>query len=106
MRWLRCIAIFVLPLCLHALTSFSDHSFAEEQDERFLKGRLLVATPELEGTFFSQSVIYMIEHDQTGAFGLLVNRSLGILQIKPLFETLGFDAKGAEGEVLARIGGP
>ena len=79
---------------------------AEGPDERFLKGRLLVATPDLEGTYFSQSVIYMIDHDETGAFGLVINKSLGILQVKPLFEKLGFDAEDAEGEVLARIGGP
>ena len=39
-----------------------------------LKGRLLVATPTLEGPTFSRTVIYMIEHGANGALGVVLNR--------------------------------
>jgi putative transcriptional regulator len=39
-----------------------------------LKGHLLVATPELHGPVFSRSVILMIEHSDTGAAGVILNR--------------------------------
>lgn len=79
---------------------------AQSPNQEFLEGRLLVATESLADSFFSKTVIFMVEHDERGAFGLIVNRSLGVLGVKPMFETLGLDGSDAEGEVLARIGGP
>jgi len=41
---------------------------------KFIAGRLLIASPYLgDGNFF-RSVIYMIRHDEQGAFGLVLNR--------------------------------
>ena len=37
-------------------------------------GRLLVATPELAGPFFSQTVILLLHYDWTGAVGVVINR--------------------------------
>jgi putative transcriptional regulator len=39
-----------------------------------LKGRLLVATPELLAPIFRHSVILMLEHSDEGAAGVIVNR--------------------------------
>lgn len=39
-----------------------------------LKGRLLVATPTLEGAAFARTVIYMVEHTDDGALGVVINR--------------------------------
>ena len=38
------------------------------------KGRLLVATPPLADHHFDRSVIYMIEHHDDGALGVILNR--------------------------------
>jgi len=38
------------------------------------KGRLLVATPPLEDPNFDRTVIYMLEHHDDGALGVVVNR--------------------------------
>lgn len=38
------------------------------------KGRLLVATPVLDDPNFTRTVIYMIEHHDDGALGLVLNR--------------------------------
>lgn len=40
------------------------------------KGRLLVATPPLEDPNFDRTVIYVIEHHDEGALGLVLNRPL------------------------------
>ncbi|WP_166356007.1 YqgE/AlgH family protein [Phytoactinopolyspora limicola] len=42
--------------------------------EARLVGRLLVATPQLRGSTFENSVILMLSHDGDGALGVIVNR--------------------------------
>ena len=44
------------------------------------KGRLLVATPPLEEATFDRTVIFMLEHQDDGAIGVVINR--------PSFESL------------------
>jgi putative transcriptional regulator len=95
-----------LLAALALLTLAAVPGVGEDEGGDFLVGRLLVATPQLEGSFFDQTVIYLVEHNAEGAFGLIVNRPLGDIGVKPLFERMGLDASDAEGRVLARIGGP
>ena len=38
------------------------------------KGRLLLATPPLEDPNFDRTVIYVLEHHDEGALGLVINR--------------------------------
>ena len=38
------------------------------------KGRLLVATPPLEDPNFDRTVVYMLEHHDEGAIGVVINR--------------------------------
>ena len=38
------------------------------------KGRLLVATPPLEDPNFDRTVIYILEHHDEGALGVVLNR--------------------------------
>jgi putative transcriptional regulator len=38
------------------------------------KGRLLVATPPLEDDNFDRTVVFMLEHQQEGAIGVVINR--------------------------------
>ncbi len=44
----------------------------------YTKGRLLVATPPLDDPNFDRTVVYMIEHDDEGAVGVVLNRPSGI----------------------------
>jgi putative transcriptional regulator len=88
------------------LLSLSAESVADGRASEFLIGRLLVATPKLSDSFFGKTVIYMVEHNDDGAFGLIVNRPLGSVGVKDLFERMGLDALDAEGVVAAGIGGP
>ncbi len=42
----------------------------------FHTGRLLVATPSVEGDVFHRSVILMLHHDEAGAQGVVLNKPL------------------------------
>lgn len=39
-----------------------------------LAGRLLVALPELDDPNFCRSVVYLLDHDRSGAVGVVINR--------------------------------
>ncbi len=44
-----------------------------------LKGHFLIATPALNGSYFHHSVIYLCEHDDKGAMGLVINQPADIM---------------------------
>jgi putative transcriptional regulator len=44
---------------------------------KFLKGQLLLDSGQLGGSFFQRTVVLICQHDDEGAFGLVLNRSLG-----------------------------
>lgn len=69
-------------------------------------GQLLVATPEMPDPRFAQTVIYMIEHDASGAMGVVINQTLGEIPIGKLLDGLGLDGDGARGSVRLHRGGP
>ncbi|MCG9720616.1 YqgE/AlgH family protein [Shewanella sp. Isolate7] len=43
-----------------------------------LQNHLLIAMPSLKDTFFERSVIYLCEHNEQGAMGLMINRPIGV----------------------------
>ncbi|THF73156.1 MAG: hypothetical protein E8F57_00005, partial [Methylophaga nitratireducenticrescens] len=40
----------------------------------YLKHHFLIAMPTLIDSFFYHSVVYLCEHDEDGAMGLIINR--------------------------------
>lgn len=38
------------------------------------KGKILISTPDISGDIFSRSVVLIIDHNEDGAFGLILNR--------------------------------
>lgn len=50
-------------------------------DKKFisLKGQLLLDGGKLQGSFFHQTVVLICQHDEEGAFGLVINRPAGDL---------------------------
>ena len=89
-----CAALVGLPFPLTA------------QESRHLAGQLLVATPELGDPNFSHTVIYMVEHDEKGAMGLVVNRPLAKGPIADLLKGLHAESDEAQGEIIIHFGGP
>jgi len=53
-------------------------------NEESLKGRLLVATPNLEDPNFFRTVVLVIEHGDEGALGVVLNRPSGLEVSEPL----------------------
>jgi putative transcriptional regulator len=83
----------------------TDIMAAGEQD-RFLTGQLLVATPEMKDPRFAEAVIFMVKHDADGAFGLVINRPMAKGPFEDLLKGFGTDIKDVKGEVVIHYGGP
>ena len=66
------------------------------------KGRLLLATPPLEDPNFDRTVIYMLEHHEDGALGVVINRPTDESLVEPLERWI--DLQSAPGTVFD--GGP
>jgi putative transcriptional regulator len=45
------------------------------ESEKFLKGQLLLDSGQLSGSFFQRTVVLICQHNDEGAFGLVLNRS-------------------------------
>jgi putative transcriptional regulator len=45
------------------------------ENGKFLKGQLLLDSGQLRGSFFQRTVVLICEHNEEGAFGLVLNRS-------------------------------
>ena len=73
---------------------------------RSLTGQLLVAKPSMADPRFRQTVIFMARHDDSGAFGLVVNRTLGPLSFAELLTNMKADPDGVEGNIMVHFGGP
>ena len=76
------------------LINFYNLSQAEEYPKNYYEGKFyesvkdnfLVATEKLTGTRFSETVIVMFENDENGAWGLVVNKPIGLTSINKLIE--------------------
>lgn len=70
------------------------------------RNSFLIATPEMNDPRFLFSVIYLINHDATGAMGLIVNKGKSDFLISDLLEQIGVsgDVRVADTSVLN--GGP
>lgn len=66
------------------------------------KGRLLLATPPLEEPHFDRTVIYMLEHHEDGAIGIVLNRPSDEALEAPLDRWI--DLQSAPSSVF--VGGP
>ena len=94
-------AAFVLALALAASAATAAETLA---------GKLLVAAPSMPDGYFSHSVVFMLQHDETGAMGVVVNIPIGALPFTNLFDALGvepeIDDDLAERTVRIYSGGP
>ena len=81
-------------------------SAPELGDQQSLVGRFLVAMPGMGDSMFGQAIIYLIDHGQTGANGLMVNRDSGT-SLKDLFQ--GMNIRCEDDVIRHRscgVGGP
>jgi len=77
-----------------------------------LAGTLLIASAEIQDPRFHHSVVLLLRHDGTGAFGIVINNPLGQRPLAALLsETDGKDSKesqdsAVEGTIRVFLGGP
>ena len=103
-RWaLLAFALTIAPAAMlkAALTQPGD---VQQQD--YLTGQLLVASPEMGDPRFAHSVILLVRHDRNGAFGLIVNRPAREEELARLLQDLGQDSDGVSGKIEIYLGGP
>ncbi|MCR9012088.1 YqgE/AlgH family protein [Gabonibacter chumensis] len=78
---------------------FQDLFRIRHNSDRVEIGKVLIAEPFLQGNYFNRSVVYIVEHDETGSVGFVLN--------KPLPYTTSQLVKGLEGiELPVYLGGP
>jgi putative transcriptional regulator len=79
---------------------------ADTPPRRSLTGRLLVATDAMNDTRFARTVIYLVRHDDKGAFGLVVNLPRGEVTYERALRPLGLEPPPGSGSVTLHSGGP
>ena len=60
------------------------------------KGKILISTPDISGDIFSRSVVLIIDHNENGAFGLILNKKNNNLSRK-VTSLMGFNTEIYEG---------
>lgn len=71
-----------------------------------LTNHFLIAMPQLQGSYFSNSVIYMWQHSSDGALGIVINLPLKI-QLSEIFEQLNIkQLEPAQHKQTVLSGGP
>jgi putative transcriptional regulator len=101
-----CLAILGLVVLATDLGHTSARAGDDPETGGSLAGRLLVAAPGMADPRFSETVIFMIDHDAGGARGFVVNRGLGEGRLKSLLKGFGVDSETASGSVRLHYGGP
>ncbi len=79
---------------------------AEQMNEGYLMGQLLVAMPTMRDPRFTRSVIFLCAHSADGAMGLVVNRLVGSLTFPYLLDQLGIARSEAGRDIRVHFGGP
>lgn len=69
-------------------------------------GMLLVATPDLADPNFDHTVVLVLQDDDTGALGLIVNRPLGGVSARKLLANLHLSLDGPDRQIEMYQGGP
>ena len=51
-----------------------------------LKNQILISMPHMNDPFFSKSVVYICEHGNSGAMGMIVNKNLDAPELREIFD--------------------
>ncbi|MEI9993167.1 MAG: YqgE/AlgH family protein [Rhizomicrobium sp.] len=84
-------------------------SFDPEQPQEaqgFLHGKLLIAMPSLADGPFERSVIFMCQHSQSGAMGLIVNKPIAQVTFRDLMQKMDIEVTPKTSERPVLFGGP
>jgi putative transcriptional regulator len=101
-RMTRAVAALVASLMLAAALPGP----GAQPDADSLAGQLLVASRAMGDPRFSETVILIVRHDETGALGIVINRPVEERSLAGLMEALGDKNSDAKGSVRIFAGGP
>ena len=88
-----------------AISTQQPDEYKLDGDFPSLKDHLLVAMPGLSDPFFKETVTYIIQHDEEGAMGVMINQTMPVSQFE-LLEQLGFEPPERLKEAVVLSGGP
>lgn len=95
----------LLPV-LVLLASAATSAIADDDNRESFAGKLLVADPSMPDQRFARSVIYLVRHNEDGAFGLIINKPLTKLPLAKLLAQLDIEATATGVELDIYFGGP
>jgi putative transcriptional regulator len=71
-----------------------------------LTDHFLIAMPQLRDSFFANSIIYLMQHTEAGAFGIVINHPIK-MPMTEIFEQLGLeDLRPSSASQIVLSGGP
>ncbi|MEL0143565.1 MAG: YqgE/AlgH family protein, partial [Alphaproteobacteria bacterium] len=71
-----------------------------------LTGQVLLAMPSMIDPRFERSVICMCAHNDEGAMGIVINKTLDSIDFRELLRELGIKSADTAAEVAVHFGGP
>jgi putative transcriptional regulator len=78
---------------------------SRDHEPGIYEGQLLIATPSLYGSCFARSVVYLCNHNEEGAMGLIINQTLDDIDGNKIVENLDISLKGNL-DLSVHFGGP
>lgn len=76
-------------------------------DDSTLKGKILVAMPNMGDPRFAKGVLLMMEHNDEGAMGVLINKPLEAVKLRDLMDQLSIPATAQNvDDIAVHFGGP
>ncbi|HEU4369088.1 MAG TPA: YqgE/AlgH family protein [Methylomirabilota bacterium] len=79
---------------------------AETPGRRSLAGRLLVATEAMRDPRFARTVLYLVRHNDKGAFGLVINLPVAEVPFEQALRPFSLEVPPGSGDVRVHYGGP
>lgn len=73
-----------------------------------LQGQLLIATPDMDDDYFDRSVIYICDHNEQGAMGVMINSptDLSVMELLAKMDFLMANERNYTKDQLVLSGGP
>jgi putative transcriptional regulator len=107
MIWLKRLVVGVAGLILSAVFVYAALPQAATPPKMHsLSGLLLIASPEMADPRFDHAVILIVQHSESGALGIMINRPVRQSSIASLLEAIGEKDTSIDGNMLVCLGGP
>lgn len=73
-----------------------------------LQNHFLIATPDMDDEYFDRSVVYICEHNETGAMGLMISAptDLSVMELVAKMDFLIADSRDYSKDQMVLSGGP